>query len=191
MLNYIKLFLLISFLLLNNSTQYIHAQDYSNEISPKQLERLINTIKIIKTNFIKNLTDEEIVNYMIDGFLKQTDQYGNLFIENNSYQNFSNNLDNAYNGIGIFLDAKLINGVKNFYVQEITPNSIAQKAGILLGDIVKTINNKTIEQEGPVTCDIDQNINLHIKRLNQNLQTEKEFNILLACENIKKKPIII
>ncbi len=152
----------------------------------KSLKKISEFLEIFKSHSLTKMTDEEISEKMISGFLKEIDQYGNFFTNENEYKIFNEKLRANYNGIGVSIRKN-----KNFYyISEIRHNSVAQRAGLQLNDIIDSVNNFKLEKEGPLECEIDKNLDLKIIRSDsfENLNgAQKIFNILLSCENLKQE----
>lgn len=152
----------------------------------KNLKKISEFLKVFKTNTLIKMSDDEISEKMIAGFLKEIDQYGNFFKNENEYKIFNERLRANYNGIGVFLKKNS----NNYYIHEIQHNSIAQKSGLQAGDIIDSINHLSPKKEGLLECEIDKNLDLRVIRPDSlgNLSgAQKTFNILLSCENLKQE----
>jgi carboxyl-terminal processing protease len=168
----------------------------------KSLKKILDFLVIFKQNTTSNISDEEIAEKMINGFLKEVDQYGNFFTNKNEYKNFSDHLQDNYNGIGVNLNKEKNNNF--FYIQKIQKDSFAYKAGLKIGDIINSIDNIKPNTIGPIECELDKNLSLSVTRyenienffennqinwneLSNHYSSQKNFNILVSCQNIKQE----
>jgi len=185
-----KLFFLIFFLFYIINISQSYCLEDKNIIDDENLSKLLKFIKIFKENSRNQISDNEIIDKMINGFLKETDQYGNFFLNKNDYEKFNSNLKENYNGIGVYIEKK---NFDSFIISKIDKNSNAFKAGLKINDVVNLINNKQPTETGNIICDIDKNVFLNITRYqNINIENpivENSFDIILACENIKNQNI--
>ena len=166
-----------------------------NNLKPNEefnFKKISDFIEIFKKNSFSNLSDEEISEKMISGFLKEVDQYGDFFINSHEYKTFNQKLRSNYNGVGVFIEK--INNL--FKVTSIEKDSIASKAGLQIDDVIMSVNGEIPKKPGPLECEIDKNLSLFVWRNESGIKEEndlndatKKFEILLSCHNLKQKNI--
>ena len=175
--------LLLCFLLIFNCSK-VNAVNES-QINNDEFKRFFDVVKTIKQNYVDKINDEQIVNYAINGVLNSLDKYNSYFDNKKEYENFSHNIQDHYQGIGI--NTVLNNG--KLLVSEIKDASVANRAGILKGDVITNINHQDalLAEPGVLKCEINENILLTILRNDDG--AIKNLNFVLPCESIKIKNI--
>ena len=113
------------------------ADSFSNNISPSVEE----VKQIIEDKYIiGNVEDKHLQNGAIDGMLRSLDPYSTYF-DAEELQNFDNNTNGMFSGVGMEMIAT---GGDNIMVSSIFKDAPADKAGIIIGDIITQIDDKTI-----------------------------------------------
>lgn len=117
--------------ILNNA----NATSLTQEMSP-----LVEEVgQIIKEKYIFDDVDTKYLkNSAVDGMLRGLDPYSGYFDEE-EFQNFQNNTNGKFYGIGI--EAKTDYSSDCPVLINVFSNSPAQKAGLLIGDIITHIND--------------------------------------------------
>ena len=132
------LFLSSALFAITQQKQHIaFAGSFSNNISPSVEE----VKQIIEDKYIiGNVEDKHLQNGAIDGMLRSLDPYSTYF-DAEELQNFDNNTNGMFSGVGMEMIAT---GGDNIMVSSIFKDAPADKAGIIIGDIITQIDDKTI-----------------------------------------------
>ena len=147
-----------------------------NNIRDKEVNEFVTTYNEIVDNYYEDINKEELITAAIDGMTSYLgDNYTDV-LNKDETNDFMNSLSGTYKGIGIELR---INEVTKVFKS--TP---AEKAGIKVGDIVKSMNGLEITEEnfGEVFKEIDiaskKKIELVVVR------DDKEYNYNLEVKTI-------
>lgn len=127
---------------------------YNQNVATNSTATSLDTNRIIeKLNFIDAYVDTfyyydkdntKIEDEIFTGYMKAlNDKYGE-YMSPKRYDNFVEDTSGEYYGIGAVVSTN--NKNNEFEVQEIYPNSPAEKAGMLAKDILKAVNGKDITQ---------------------------------------------
>lgn len=113
-------------------------QEKKNE-SDKFLEFYENYDKI-KEQYDGDITDEELIKGAIKGMVETLGDDYSAFIEEEDQTSFDQALQGSYEGVGI----EMINLDNGIYVTRVFKNSSAEKAGILKGDKLISIDGESM-----------------------------------------------
>lgn len=113
----------------------VHAKEESGRI-PDYLESVMD---MIKEMYNGNVTDEQLLEGAMKGIFNAMDPYTTYFTKEEA-ETFMNNISGSYEGIGVSFikEGNFITVVKVF------PSSPAEKAGIMPGDKIITVDGKNI-----------------------------------------------
>ncbi len=149
-------------------------------IDQKEITRFIEIIKKIKKNYVYELNDEKIFNDAIKGVLTKLDPHSTYYAKS-EYFDILNKTNGEYAGIGV--EVSIIDG--NLQITRVLENSPAYEAGLKDGDIIKELNEKTIDK-----VDIEEVKNIIYGEVGTTLQAKldrqgKEFVVNLTRKNLK------
>ena len=99
-------------------------------------------ISDIKRNYLKPLSDREIVNETLKSYLRYLDPYSD-YLSSEEYAAYKASQQSNYSGVGMELDVKPSGKI----VCMPYPNSPAERAGIEFGDSLKSVDGKDISLE--------------------------------------------
>ncbi len=125
---------LVSFRAASDSERYF-------EIA-KNLDIFATLFKEVNTYYVDEITPGKLVKTGIDGMLKSLDPYTN-YIPEDDIEDFRTMTTGQYGGIGIEISRR--NG--KFVVQSAYEGYPAQKAGLLPGDEILTVNNVNVDKK--------------------------------------------
>ncbi|MBV7434444.1 S41 family peptidase [Cardiobacteriaceae bacterium TAE3-ERU3] len=104
------------------------------------LRRFVDVFDSIKRNYIEEASNEVLIENAIRGMIGRLDPHSVYFNEE-EYQAFKEQTDGEYAGIGVVLDFQ--NGA--IEVISAIPGSPAERAGLLSGDIISSINQQSVQ----------------------------------------------
>ena len=151
------LFLLVGLLVGSGITFFLVPQGSKSSLKPtsidKKFDPLMQTYEVLKKDYYKGVTDEQLVNGAIDGMMKSLQDEHSVFFNKDNKKEFEDELAGSYYGIGaeitqISEDEVMINKVFD--------DSPAAKAGIHSGDIFVSIDGKSTK--GLTVSEIAKNL---------------------------------
>ena len=112
--------------------------NFSEEIQP-----VLNEIKEIVDDryIIENVSKGHLKNGALDGMLRSLDPYSTYF-DKEEYQQFKDNTNGKFYGIGIEMSVDASN--QGILITSVISNSPAEKAGLIIGDIITHINDQIV-----------------------------------------------
>lgn len=141
------------------------------------LRRFVDVFDSIKRNYIEEASNEVLIENAIRGMIGRLDPHSVYFNED-EYQVFKEQTDGEYAGIGAVLDFQ--NGA--IEVISAIPGSPAERAGMLSGDVISSINQQSVQDitlqeaitllEGQPDTDISLGVLRGDEILNMNLTRE-------------------
>lgn len=105
----------------------------------KELKKFIKNYNYIVDNYYEDIDKKELLNNAIKGMLDSLEDDYSYLLDEDSSESFNIQLEGEYEGIGI--EIVLLNS-GDIVVYDVFENSPADKAGLKIGDIIKTIDNK-------------------------------------------------
>lgn len=157
--------------------------DYNNIEISDELQNFIDNYNNILNNYYENLDEEELLNAALRGMLSLLDDPYSTYMEEDEYNNMNIILNGGYKGLGVSITK---NDMETITVTYVFDNSPAAKAGIKIGDIIKSVNG--IDTKELTTQDFSEMI------INGE---ENEFNLVINRNNedtdfvVKRDEIII
>ena len=161
-------------------------QAQTNEPSYEELEKFMDVYGRIKANYVRQVTDKELVKGAIDGMLNALDPHSS-YAEASDYDDLADISTGNYGGLG------LISTVENGVVRVVSPteDTPASRAGIKAGDYITRIGGDlayglTLQQavdkmRGPPGTKVD----LKIVREGR----EQPFTVTVTREVITASPV--
>lgn len=124
-------------------------QAFTASADPKALpdgvfnQKLKHIKKLIDSNFIFDYKDSSIQDGILKGMLEALDDPYSQYYTADEFKAAMEQYDGAYSGIGAVIS--LSKDGKTASINSVYPNSPAEKAGMLAGDIIKEIDGKEIK----------------------------------------------
>ncbi len=106
---------------------------------PVTLDTFQSVLQNVETNYYKPVTRDALLQASLKGMLESLDPYSEYYSAA-EYKSFTDSLEGSFVGIGIIVNEHpyYIN------VSQVYPNSPAQKAGIVKGDVIYSINGQDV-----------------------------------------------
>ncbi len=133
--------------------------------------RLSEMDKYVRANYINDIDEEKLNNSIMNGYIAGLDDRFAKYYSAEEYAQQTQKESGVDIGLGFSYEKEESGYIK---ITEITPNSSAESAGLLVGDVVTAINNTdVIAYEGGydeavtlLNCDEGTKVKLHVKRTN-------------------------
>ncbi len=106
----------------------------------KDLEYLQSVIDMIKDKYKDKVTDEQLIEGAINGMFDTMDKYTDYYTKEEA-ESFFTDIDGAYVGIGV----RISSDEKEILVVEVFEASPAEKAEIINGDIILSVDGQSLE----------------------------------------------
>ena len=153
-LNFIEIFLLVSipaiFLsVISGAIVYSKINEYNGKVgitNNKYVNEFIKTYNKLLDEYYEDLDENKLVDAAINGMLTYAGDDYTIYLNENATDALNDKLDGTYEGIGVRIS---LNNDNNIVVYEVFDDTPASKAGILEGDILKSINNESLEGKTP------------------------------------------
>lgn len=131
---YISILVIISIFLFSFDND-----EYYSELS-KNYDLFTNVLKEVNTNYVEDVKLNDLVKNGINGMLKDLDPY-TVFVEEENKESIDIISSGKYTGFGIS-----VNNINNYlYITDIVKDMPAYKSGMLIGDILFTIDGDTVQ----------------------------------------------
>lgn len=150
----------------------------------KNLNKFYEAYSTLKENYYEEISDEKLIDSAIDGMLSSTgDSYTNY---NNieETEEFLESVKGTYEGIGATITMKEDNKI---YVYEINEEGPSQKAGLKVGDLIISVDNKKFESVEELANYVKKSTNKEVKV--KVLRDEKEKTITIEREVVEIQSI--
>lgn len=105
-----------------------------------ELKEFINNYEYITDNYNGKIDKKKLIDAAIEGMLEKLDK-NSVYLDSDSSKNFNTMLDGSYNGLGI----QIYKQEDKIIIYSVFEGSPADKAGLKEGDIIKKINNKSVD----------------------------------------------
>lgn len=125
------------FMNLNNKEEKII---YSND---EAINEIIESYNYIKENYYGDIDENELINGAIRGMTNSLDDNYSSFIEETESDTYDILLQGEYVGVGVQI-SQLINS-DEIIVSTVFANSPAEEAGLMLGDIIRSVNGMSTD----------------------------------------------
>lgn len=103
----------------------------------KELQEFIDLYKTILSKYYDEVDKEGMINAAEEGMLNFLGDKYTTILSDSDYSSMMDGLKDEYEGIGVTIEGNII--------RDITANSPAEKAGLLINDEIITINNTNVE----------------------------------------------
>ena len=107
------------------------------QVNPK--EKLAQALKAIQENYVDTMEDERLTDAAIRGMMKELDPHSRYFSREESIA-MRQSMSGSFVGIGV----QFMLEHDSLYVTQVIPGGPAEKAGLLAGDRILTIDNEPV-----------------------------------------------
>lgn len=170
---------LISSLIMSATTGYAlftnnKIKSCSSVTNNENLGEFISTYNSIITEYYKEVDEKGLVNAAINGMVNYLDDPYTTYLDENSKDLLLESLKGEYEGIGVEI-TKRENG--NIEVVSVFENTPASEVGLMVGDVIKSINNVDVAEKTAedAVAIIKNNKNVTITALRS--ETELSFHL--------------
>lgn len=157
--------------IVNNSYRTSSGINYNKFVSDEDLNGFLDVYETILNNYYESIDKKAMINTAINAMLNYVGDPYTTYMTTEEKEDLAERLEGTYKGIGI-----AINGTK---IETVTPNSPAEKAGLLAGDFLLAVDNEDVtEYDSKTIASLIKNTNkknVTIKVLRG--EEEKEFTI--------------
>ena len=112
----------------------------------RHVNEFINVYNKLLDEYYEKLDETKVIDAAINGMLSYTGDDYTIYMDENATEDLNDKLNGSYEGIGIRI---AVNENNEIYVYEIFDDSPASKAGLQIGDILKSINDESLEGKTP------------------------------------------
>lgn len=148
----------------------------------KNLNTFLNVYNSILSNYYGDINQEKIIESAINGLMNYLDDPYTTYLNEDSKELLLDSLKGTYEGIGVLISQEEeTKAIKIVEVYEDTPASIA---GIMAGDIIKSINDISLEDKTNVDAvniirqSKDGNVKIEVDRVNQSIKFDLKISLL-------------
>ncbi len=107
----------------------------------KYVNEFISTYNKLLDEYYEDLDENKLVDAAINGMLSYTGDDYTIYMNEDATESLNEKLEGTYEGVGIRIS---LNDNNEIYIYEIFDNSPAKTAGMLVGDILLSINGKEL-----------------------------------------------
>lgn len=108
----------------------------------KYVNEFIGTYNKLLDEYFEDLDESKLIDAAIDGMLSYTGDDYTIYMDENATDALNEKLDGTYDGVGISIS---VNEEGKIYIVEVFENSPASSAGLMVNDIIKSINGESVE----------------------------------------------
>jgi len=132
---------IFSFIMISDQEVNIYKSSSKVDII-KGTSRVEEVLKILENKYMGDVEVNSLIDGAVEGMFSKIDDPYTRYLTEEQYNEAINSGNEEYTGIGVHLSREVATGILT--VTGIMPNSPAQKAGILAGDIIIKIDGKDL-----------------------------------------------
>lgn len=147
----------------------------------KNLNTFLNVYNSILSNYYGDIDQKKIIDAAINGMTDYLDDPYTTYLNEDSKEYLLDSLKGTYEGIGVLINQDEDNIIK---IVEVYDNTPASKAGIMAGDIIKSINDTSLVDKTSIDAvniirqSKDGNVKIEVDRINQSITFELKISTL-------------
>lgn len=125
----------------NSENETDNAEEESSAELPADLDKISQTFDLIKSNYIEDVDDNELVEGAIEGMLSTLEDPHTSYLDSEMMEQFNEQIESSFEGIGA--EVSEIDG----YITIMSPmkESPAEKAGLRPNDQVLSVDGESLE----------------------------------------------
>lgn len=149
----------------------------------KYVNEFINTYNKLLDEYYEDLDENKLIDAAIDGMLSYTGDDYTIYMNEDATESLNDKLEGTYEGVGISIS---MNEDAKIYIVEVFSNSPASEAGVLSGDILKSINGESLEGKDSedasqiIKNSKDSKVNIVVDRNGQEFSFDMERKMLIV-----------
>lgn len=115
----------------------------------KDARSMLQVVNIIRSQYVGDYDWHEVVDGSMDYMVSSLGDRWSYFLRADEYQHVLESRKNSYIGIGVTVSRGTEKGIE---ILNITPNSPAERAGMLVGDWIVAVDGLTVTEQNWRTC---------------------------------------
>jgi len=149
----------------------------------KHVNEFIGVYNKLLDEYFEDLDENKLIDAAIDGMLNYTGDDYTIYLNEDATSNLNDKLEGTYDGIGISIS---LTETYEIYIVEVFENSPAHKAGLAVGDIIKSINGESVENKNTeeasniIKNSKDKKVNIVVNRNGEELSFDLEIKTLIV-----------
>lgn len=149
----------------------------------KHVNEFIVTYNKLIDEYFEELDESKLIDAAIDGMLSYTGDDYTIYMDEDATNTLNEKLDGTYDGVGISIS---MNDEGKIYIVEVFENSPAKFAGLLVNDIIKSINGENVEGKSTeeassiIKNSKDTKVNVIVDRSGEELSFDMEIKTLIV-----------
>ena len=150
----------------------------------KNINKFYEAYSTLKENYYEEISDEKLIDSAIDGMLSSTgDSYTN-YNDTKETEEFLESVKGTYEGIGATITMKEDNKI---YVYELNEDGPSKKAGLKVGDLIISVDNKKFQNVEELANYVKKSVNKEVKV--KVLRDDKEKTITIERKEVEIQSI--
>jgi len=149
----------------------------------EHVNEFIGVYNKLLDEYFEDLDENKLIDAAIDGMLSYTGDDYTIYLNEDATSNLNDKLDGTYEGIGITIS---LNENFEIYIVDVFENSPAHTAGLLVGDILKSINGESVvnkntdEASSIIKNSKDKKVNIVVNRNGEEISFDLEIKTLIV-----------
>jgi len=149
----------------------------------KYVNEFIGVYNKLLAEYFEDLDENKLIDAAIDGMLSYTGDDYTIYMDEDATHNLNDKLEGTYEGVGITIS---LNEEGKIYVVEVFENSPAKNAGLMVNDILVSINGESLDSKSTeeasniIKSSKNKKVNLVINREGQDINLDMEIKTLIV-----------
>lgn len=114
-------------------------QDPAANLTLEDLRTFTEVFNQVRSHYVEELDERALLRAAIEGMVMQLDPWSE-FMDAEQFRNFDNSSEGRYGGIGV----RVVVRERRIFIEAVLPDSPAQQAGILAGDLLLAIDGQAV-----------------------------------------------
>lgn len=149
----------------------------------KHVNEFIHTYNKLLEEYYEDLDESKLIDAAIDGMLDYTGDDYTIYMDEDATETLNEKLEGTYDGIGITIS---LNENAEIYIVEVFENSPAQISGVMVNDVIKSINGESVlgktteEASAIIKNSKEKKVNIVVNRNGEEFTFEMELKTLIV-----------